>query len=56
MQAGPSDIDAVWIYTLTYGGGIVSVIFYLFSNSTFFFFFSNLFYLYVFRVIAFPLI
>ncbi|PWA72160.1 urease accessory protein D [Artemisia annua] len=24
-KAGPSDIDAVWIYTLTYGGGIVSV-------------------------------
>lgn len=23
-KAGPSDIDAVWIYTLTYGGGIVS--------------------------------
>ncbi|XP_076900176.1 urease accessory protein D-like isoform X2 [Bidens hawaiensis] len=23
-KAGPSSIDAVWIYTLTYGGGIVS--------------------------------
>lgn len=23
-KAGPSDIDVVWIYTLTYGGGIVS--------------------------------
>uniref|UniRef100_A0A2P2JBJ0 Urease accessory protein D n=1 Tax=Rhizophora mucronata TaxID=61149 RepID=A0A2P2JBJ0_RHIMU len=24
LQVGPSEIDAVWIYTLTYGGGIVS--------------------------------
>lgn len=24
FQAGRSQVDAVWIYTLTYGGGIVS--------------------------------
>lgn len=32
---GPSKTDAVWVYNLTYGGGIVSVCAFLFHQSVF---------------------
>lgn len=45
-QVGPSKTDAVWIYSLTYGGGVVSVCHYIFISYPFHLYFIVL-YIYI---------